>query len=66
LCALAVPCGLDSNGLPLSVQFVGGPGSESALINIGIAYEQARGLFPAPDLSGLFGSPCQGVDDPDR
>jgi aspartyl-tRNA(Asn)/glutamyl-tRNA(Gln) amidotransferase subunit A len=66
LCALAVPCGFDSNGLPISVQFVGGPGSEAALINNGTAYEQARGPFPVPDLSGFARSARQRVNDPDR
>ena len=60
LCALAVPCGFDSNGLPISVQFVGGPGSEAALINIGTAYEQARGPFPAPICQALPGVPARG------
>jgi aspartyl-tRNA(Asn)/glutamyl-tRNA(Gln) amidotransferase subunit A len=66
LCALAVPCGLDSNGLPVSVQIVGSPGSEATLINIGTAYEQARGRFPAPDLSGFCGSARQALNDPGR
>jgi Asp-tRNA(Asn)/Glu-tRNA(Gln) amidotransferase A subunit family amidase len=66
LCALAVPCGLDSNGLPVSVQIVGSPGSEATLINIGTAYEEARGHFPAPDLSDFFGSDRQSVNDRDR
>jgi aspartyl-tRNA(Asn)/glutamyl-tRNA(Gln) amidotransferase subunit A len=53
LCALAVPCGLDSEGLPHSVQFVGKPDSEATLLNIGAAYEQARGPVPGPDMSGF-------------
>jgi aspartyl-tRNA(Asn)/glutamyl-tRNA(Gln) amidotransferase subunit A len=53
LCALAVPCGLDAKGLPLSVQFVCASGGDATLLNVGAAYERARGVFPAPDLSGI-------------
>ena len=38
---LSVPCGLDSDGLPLSLQFVGKPLSEPSLIRLGAAYESA-------------------------
>jgi aspartyl-tRNA(Asn)/glutamyl-tRNA(Gln) amidotransferase subunit A len=54
-CALAVPAGLGANGLPMSVQFIGRPGTETTLFRIGLAFEEARGPFPAPDLSGFEG-----------
>ena len=38
---LSVPCGLDGDGLPLSLQFVGKPLSEPLLIRLGAAYESA-------------------------
>lgn len=38
---LSVPCGLDGDGLPLSLQFVGKPLSEPLLIRMGRAYESA-------------------------
>ena len=38
---LSVPCGLDSQGLPLSLQFVGKHLEEPLLCQIGHAYEQA-------------------------
>ncbi len=38
---LSTPCGLSSDGLPLSLQFVGKPLSEPLLCRIGYAYEQA-------------------------
>ncbi len=38
---LSVPCGFSSDGLPLSVQFVGRNLSEAMLCRIGHAYEQA-------------------------
>jgi len=38
---LSVPCGFSTDGLPLSVQFVGRRLSESVLCRIGHAYEQA-------------------------
>ena len=38
---LSVPCGLNSEGLPLSLQFIGKHLSEQLLCRIGHAYEQA-------------------------
>ncbi|QQS40374.1 MAG: amidase [Acidobacteriota bacterium] len=38
---LSVPCGFSSDGLPYSVQFVGGALSEAVLCRAGHAYEQA-------------------------
>ena len=38
---LSVPCGLNSEGLPLSLQFVGKHLAEQLLCRIGYAYEQA-------------------------
>ena len=46
---LSVPCGLNGEGLPLSLQFVGKPLSEPLLIRMGRAYESAtewRNLHP--------------------
>jgi aspartyl-tRNA(Asn)/glutamyl-tRNA(Gln) amidotransferase subunit A len=54
LCALAVPAGLSSDGLPMSVQFVGKPGSEAQLFNAGFAYERTREPFPPADISRLL------------
>jgi amidase len=38
---LSVPCGLSSDGMPLSLQFVGHPLSETLLCRVGHTYEQA-------------------------
>jgi aspartyl-tRNA(Asn)/glutamyl-tRNA(Gln) amidotransferase subunit A len=38
--ALVVPCGFDSNGLPISAQLVGRPFSEPTLLAAGHAYQQ--------------------------
>jgi aspartyl-tRNA(Asn)/glutamyl-tRNA(Gln) amidotransferase subunit A len=54
LCALAVPAGFDADGLPVSVQFIGKPGAEARLMNVGFAYEQSRGPFPGADISRLL------------
>lgn len=44
---LSVPCGLNQEGLPLSVQFVGKHLSEPLLCQVGYAYEQTReALYP--------------------
>jgi len=41
--ALVVPCGFDSRGLPLSLQLVGRPFSEPALLASGHAFQQESG-----------------------
>ena len=41
---LSVPCGLNSEGLPLSIQFVGKHLSEPVLCQVGYAYERAMSL----------------------
>jgi amidase len=46
---ISLPCGLDSQGLPLSIQFVGKRLSEPLLCRMGHAFEEAttwRGLHP--------------------
>jgi amidase len=44
---LTVPMGL-VKGLPVGLSFMGPKWSEALLLNLGYAYEQARGPFPAP------------------
>ena len=39
--ALAIPCGFDSRGLPVSLQLVGRPFAEATLLAAGRAYQQA-------------------------
>ena len=51
LCALAVPAGLSSSGLPLSVQFIARRDGEAMLLRLGRAYESVRGRLPEPDLA---------------
>ena len=38
---LALPCGISSSGLPLSLQFAGRPFDEATVLRVGHAYEQA-------------------------
>jgi Asp-tRNA(Asn)/Glu-tRNA(Gln) amidotransferase A subunit family amidase len=38
---ISLPCGFDSNGLPISLQFVGRHFEEDLLCRAGHAYEQA-------------------------
>jgi amidase len=35
-------------GLPVGLSFIGPKWSEQLLLNLGFAYEQARGPFPTP------------------
>jgi amidase len=54
---LTVPMGL-VKGLPVGLSLIGPKWSESLLLSLGYAYEQARGPFPAPKfLSSIEESP---------
>ena len=46
--AIVLPAGVTADGLPIAVEFLGRPFSESRLIEIAHAYEQARGARVAP------------------
>ncbi|HEY6419173.1 MAG TPA: amidase [Candidatus Binataceae bacterium] len=46
--ALAIPTGLSSEGLPLSMQVIGRPFGEEQVIQVAAAYERARGAMPRP------------------
>jgi amidase len=46
---LTVPMGL-TKGLPVGLSFIGPKWSEQLLLNLGYAFEQARGPFPTPKL----------------
>lgn len=45
--ALAMPCGFDAKGMPLSLQLVGRAFDEAALLRIAHAYERAAGWWQA-------------------
>jgi len=38
---ISIPCGFDSNQLPIGLQIMGGPLQESTLLRVAYAYEQA-------------------------
>ncbi len=46
--ALAVPTGLAADGLPVGMQIIGRPFDEATVLQVGAAYERARGAMPAP------------------
>ena len=46
--AIALPTGLSTDGLPLSMQIVGRPFAEATVLQVASAYEKARGALPAP------------------
>ena len=48
---VSVPCGPDSNGLPIGVQLIGDCFQEKKIIRAAYAYEQARGNWQAPELA---------------
>jgi len=43
LCALALPCGLDAQGLPVSLQLVAAMGQDALLLRLGHAFQAATG-----------------------
>jgi Asp-tRNA(Asn)/Glu-tRNA(Gln) amidotransferase A subunit family amidase len=45
--AIAVPCGVDDRGRPLSIMFVAGPGQETTLLRLALAVERT-GLATRP------------------
>ena len=47
---ISLPCGLNSEGLPLSIQFVGRRLAEPLLVRVGHAYEQATGRRLMPNI----------------
>jgi aspartyl-tRNA(Asn)/glutamyl-tRNA(Gln) amidotransferase subunit A len=42
-CALSLPCGFDSQGLPIGLQLIGNSLQEALILNVAYAYEQATG-----------------------
>ena len=46
LCSVAVPAGLSSAGLPISVQFIGRPFAEPLVLRMAFAFEQATRSTP--------------------
>jgi aspartyl-tRNA(Asn)/glutamyl-tRNA(Gln) amidotransferase subunit A len=52
--AMAQPCGLAANGLPLSAQFVGRHFDEATVLRVGHTYEQTAGwVHKRPALATL-------------
>jgi Asp-tRNA(Asn)/Glu-tRNA(Gln) amidotransferase A subunit family amidase len=49
--ALAIPVGLNDEGLPISVQAVGKPWCEEILLEFGEKMEEARGRFATPPIA---------------
>jgi aspartyl-tRNA(Asn)/glutamyl-tRNA(Gln) amidotransferase subunit A len=49
--SVALPSGLDANGLPLSIQLVGRPFGEAALLRAARAFERAAGFAARPRLA---------------
>jgi aspartyl-tRNA(Asn)/glutamyl-tRNA(Gln) amidotransferase subunit A len=60
-CALSLPAGLSSNGLPVAVQLIGAPFAEAALIRLGRAYQKSTDWhLRRPDLSAWESAPIRG------
>ena len=47
---LVIPAGLDSDGLPISIELDGPAGSDQRVLALGLAIEQVLGHLPAPSL----------------
>ncbi len=52
---ISVPCGKDSNGLPIGMQLIGDCFHEKTLIQAAYTYEQARGIFGTASLENENG-----------
>ncbi len=48
--SLAIPTGLGSDGLPLSMQIIGRPFDEATVLRVSSTYEEARGAIPPPSI----------------
>jgi aspartyl-tRNA(Asn)/glutamyl-tRNA(Gln) amidotransferase subunit A len=48
--ALAIPTGLSTDGLPLSMQIIGRPFDEATVFQVAASYESARAPLPEPQL----------------
>lgn len=48
--AISIPCGLDSNGLPIGAQFIGKPFGEKDIIRAAYAYERTKEYQRPADL----------------
>ena len=51
--AISVPCGRDSSGMPVGLQFIGDCFQERKIIQAAYAYEQIRGEFPKAQGKGV-------------
>lgn len=49
---VSVPCGLDSQKLPIGLQLIGRSFDEAGVFQIAHGYEKLRGRFPSPPLVG--------------
>lgn len=59
-CAVALPCGVDHEGLPFGIQVIGPIGADARVLEIALALEQvlaadSETARPAPDLARLAG-----------
>jgi aspartyl-tRNA(Asn)/glutamyl-tRNA(Gln) amidotransferase subunit A len=41
ICALSLPCGFDTNGLPIGLQVIGPAFGEELILQVAYAYEQS-------------------------
>jgi aspartyl-tRNA(Asn)/glutamyl-tRNA(Gln) amidotransferase subunit A len=52
--AASLPCGLDSQGMPVGLQIMAGPGDETMMVALAAAFEAVSGWNGrSPDLSGF-------------
>ena len=58
-CALSIPVGIDTDGLPLAVQLMGAPYGEEMILALGQAIETGAGPMPRPTPIGRATGGCR-------
>lgn len=51
---VSIPCGVDSNGLPIGMQIIGNSFCEAKILNVAYQFEQATDFFKNTEMGVEF------------